>query len=255
MAKRPTTEAIPDLSVIVPAHKSCSFLEERLRFLVAFLDSYGRSYEVIVVDDGSEDGSREILKRLVLPHTTSLIRPHNGGKFAAIKDGMALARGKCRLFTDADIPYELSAIPHMVTMVCDEEKHLVIGDRTLSDSHYASSLNPLRRMTTVAFSACVRLLVGKGLHDTQCGLKAFRGDVADALFPLLHEKRFAGDVEVLAIARLHGLGTYRIPVTLRFQGSSTVRPIADGLAMLKSLAAIRLRKKQGAYESPELSRC
>lgn len=243
-----------ELSLVIPVHDAAAFVEERLRELSSYLESTGIDYEIVAVDDGSTDASPEILRGLVLPRFKAIERRENGGKFAAIKIGMAEATGRCRIFTDADVPYALDAIPRAVHLVARRRFHIVVGDRSLPSSVYTDELPPIRRIATEAFTLCVRLFVTSGLGDTQCGFKGIRGDVADALFPLMRETRFAGDVELLYIALKHNLDIKRIPVQLRYQGPSSVKPVADGLAMLRSLGAIRARHRRGEYDSPELRR-
>jgi len=166
---------------------------------------------------------------------------------------MAAARGRCRIFTDADVPYACEHIAEMATRVLGDGAHVVVGDRTLTESVYKEELSALRRLATDGFKMLTKLLVTSDLADTQCGLKAFRADVADALFPLMEERGFAGDVELLTIVQQHGLLLLRIPVVLNFHGETTVRPFADGLKMARALARIRWRLSRGRYASPILA--
>lgn len=242
-----------DLSVVIPIHNSAHFLEARLRTLSEYLQSARITYEIIAVDDGSSDGSPAILNKLQLPNLRIIIHKQNKGKFGAIASGMAEAGGNCCLFTDADVPYELSAIPYIVKLVNERQLHIVIGDRTLPGSHYRSDLTAIRKLMTVGFTFFVRVFVTGGLFDTQCGMKAFRRDVAKEIFPLLQETGFAGDVELLYIALKHNLEIKRIPARLQYQGNSTVRPMRDALRMLRTVLNIRGRFKNGAYRSAALN--
>ena len=251
-SRQPALGAPPDVSVVLPVYRSEAFVAERVGVLLGHLDRGPYSFEVLAVDDGSPDTSAAILESVGHPALRVLRRPRNGGKFAAVKDGMAVARGRCRVFTDADVPYELDALDEMVHHVLDRGFHLAVGDRTLPGSSYAAELGLVRRVTTQAFTLFVRLFVTSGLADTQCGLKAFRADVARALFPVLAEDRFAGDVEILYVALLHALEVKRVPVRLAFQGDSTVRPRTDAARMLAALARIRRRRRRGAYDTPAL---
>jgi dolichyl-phosphate beta-glucosyltransferase len=242
----------PELSVVIPVYQAADCVAERLSALCAFLDGTGISYELIAVDDGSRDESAARIEALALPRVRVLRRESNGGKFAAIADGMAQARGACCLFTDADVPYELPIVSQMVHLVRDGGFHVVIGDRTLPGSSYSEHLPPIRALATRLFTVFVRIFVTGGVPDTQCGIKAFRGDVARALFPLLRERGFAGDVELLYVALKHNLSLRRLPARLAYQGRSSVRPVRDGLAMLRAIPALRRRHRAGAYASPAL---
>ncbi|MEE8475552.1 MAG: glycosyltransferase [Myxococcota bacterium] len=243
-----------DLSVVLPVYNAEMFIEERLGALCDYLENSGLSYEVIAVDDGSRDGSVERIQNLNRDHTRIVRRERNEGKFAAIAAGMAECRGRCCLFTDADIPYELDAISRMLHLIRDRGFHVAIGDRTLPGGSYTDQLGPVRRLATRLFTVFVRLFVTGGVPDTQCGIKAFRADVARHLFPLLRERGFAGDVEILYIALKHNLTIRRLPARLVFQGRSSVRPFRDGFSMLRAVLALRGRFRTGAYASPELER-
>ncbi len=244
----------PDLSVILPIYNADTFIEERLGALCDYLEKSGLSYEVIAVDDGSRDDTVNRIRSMNRDRTRLVRRERNEGKFAAITAGMAECRGRCCLFTDADVPYELSAVPRMLHLIRDRGFHVVIGDRTLPGGSYTDQLGPVRRWATRLFTVFVRLLVTGGVPDTQCGLKAFRADVAHHLFPLLRERGFAGDVELLYIALKYNLAIRRLPARLVFQGRSSVRPLRDGLSMLRAVLALRGRFLTGAYASPELEK-
>jgi len=240
------------LSLVIPAFRAGRVLRERLPSLLATLDEQRLDYEVVVVDDGSDDGSDELIEGMAGPRLKIVLLEENLGKYGALRAGMKASRGECRIFTDADIPYDLAVIPYMVRLVRDLRFHVVVGDRTLPGAVYEQQLGPVRKVATNLFTHFVRLLVTGGLHDTQCGIKAFRADAADALFPLLQERGFAGDVELLYVALHHNLAVRRVPVRLQHQGPSTVRPLVDGWRMLRSLFKLRLRRRAGLYDSEEL---
>lgn len=241
-----------DLSVVIPVYRSATFVVDRLTTLAAFLDRTPLDWEIIAVDDGSPDASATELQRLTHPRIKCILGAMNRGKFGALALGMAQAQGRCRVFTDADVPYDLTAIPYMVELVTARGFHLVIGDRTLPGSHYVQDMTPLRRLTTRLFTFFIRIFVTSGLFDTQCGLKALRGDVAALIFPALKETGFAGDVELLYVALKHNLEVKRVPVWLRNTGPSTVSPVRHGAAMLLSLFRIRRNFGRGCYDLPAL---
>jgi glycosyltransferase involved in cell wall biosynthesis len=241
-----------DLSVVLPAYRAAGFLAERLAILSRHLEATGLDYEIVVVDDGSPDATGEVLAALALPRLRVLTLAENRGKFGALQHGMAQARGRCCVMTDADVPYDLSTLDAMASLVNRRGFHLVIGDRTLPDSVYSTAQTWLRRVLTRWFTLLVRLFHTGGLTDTQCGLKAFRGDVARPLFALLRERRFAGDLELLYVALKHNLEVKRVPVRLVYQGPSSVRPLLDGPRLIAALITMRWRYWRGLYESAEL---
>jgi dolichyl-phosphate beta-glucosyltransferase len=242
-----------DLSFIVPVFNGALFIKTSAVKLDDYLSRcQGLTYEIIFVDDGSSDGTAQALQELHIPHCRVIRLEVNQGKFAAIICGMSSASGTCRIFTDADLPYDLDAIPYLINLVTERRLHIVIGDRTLVDSEYNQRLPPLRAVVTSLFTVFVRVLVVSGLSDTQCGLKAFRGDVATHLFPLLQDRGFSGDVELLYIALKYNLEIKRIPVRLRRAGPSTVSVFRDGLQMLYRIAGLRKAWRRGKYHSEAL---
>ena len=165
---------------------------------------------------------------------------------------MLESTGTCRIFTDADLPYDLEALPYMERLISTKGYDLVVGDRVLPGSRYREFLPFLRLQASRIFSTTIRLLVTGELFDTQCGLKAFRGEIAELLFPLLRTSRFAGDVELLYIALKYNLALRRIPVRLTRSSPSSVRPFRDGLAMLGSISQLKRNWSRGRYFSQAL---
>ena len=244
----------PDLSVVVPVYRGADHVTESLAQLASWLDSSRLDWEILPVDDGSPDRTGQVLSTLRSARIRPVLLPRNRGKYGALQAGVAQTKGRTVLLTDADIPYDLESVRTMFRLVTEAGFHIAVGDRTLPGSVYRQSLGPLRRLATSVFSGCVRLFVTGGLHDTQCGLKMLRGDAARALFPLLTEQGFSGDVELLYVALKHNLAIRRVPVRLVQAGPSTVRPFRDGLRMLQSLRRLRPNHRRGRYDSPELAR-
>ena len=249
-----TTVTPPDLSLILPVFNAALFVERSLAETEEFLRRGALSWEIVAVDDGSTDGTMERLAARPQGNLTIVSLPKNLGKFGALKAGMLASRGRCRIFTDADLPFDLDAVPYMARLVNDRGFHIVTGDRTLEGSDYRPHISRRRNTASAAFSLLVRMLVTGGLFDTQCGLKAFRGDVADALFPLLQEDGFAGDVELLYLALKYNLEIKRVPVRLRRSEPTTVRLGLDSVRMLGRIASLRRAWDSGRYRSPALER-
>jgi dolichyl-phosphate beta-glucosyltransferase len=239
---------------VLPVYNGQDFIRDNVVRLDDFCRSRIRSYEIIVVDDGSRDKTRDILKGLSRRSLRTVFYETNRGKFGALAAGMALARGRCCVFTDADLPYELSALPYVAGLVNDRGFHIVIGDRNLPESVYDIRTSWLRNVSTRVFSLFVTVLVTGGLFDTQCGLKGFRGDVARSLFPLVTDHGFSGDVELLYIALKYNLEIKRIPVRLESHGPSTVKLFSQAWKMLGRISQLRLNWNRGLYDSKVLKR-
>jgi dolichyl-phosphate beta-glucosyltransferase len=245
-----TTAAEPEISVILPCYRSAGLARRSADRLARFLGETCASYEVVVVDDGGGDFDAS------WPETGAvrLIRlPANRGKGAAVRAGMLACRGQVRVFTDVDLPYDLELIAVAARFITERGFHLAIGDRTLPGSAYALDVGWRRRLASAVFSQLVGVLVTGGFFDTQCGFKALRGDVAEALFGLSRIDRFAFDVELLYLALLHRADIKRVAVRLRNNETSAVRLLRDSLRMLLDVARIRLFAWRGAYRCPALA--
>ena len=243
---------VPSLSVVLPCYRSATLAETSAALLADYLTDVGVSYEIIVVDDGGGDfrddafADRDDVRLLRLER--------NRGKGAAVRAGMLAARGDVRVFTDVDLPYDLDLILLMRECIRAQGYHLVIGDRTLLGSSYSEVTSPRRKAASALFSAFVGRIVTGGFFDTQCGLKAVRGDLADLLFPLQQIDRFAFDVELMYLALKHRLDIKRIPVQLRNNQTSTVRLFRDSARGVTDVFRIKYHQLRGHYRDEAIDR-
>jgi len=238
--------------VILPCFRGAEIARRSADRLAGFLAAGPLSWEVVVVDDGGGDfGAGPWLGDQPI---TLVELPENRGKGAAVREGMLEATGRVRVFTDVDLPYDLELLPLIASYVLDHGYHLVVGDRTLPDSTYGLDVGWQRSLGSRVFSELFGRLVTGGFFDTQCGLKGFRGDVAELLFPRCSLDRFAFDVELIYIALKHRLDIKRIPVQLRNNETSTVRLHRDGFRMARDVLRIKRNQLRGLYDCPELTR-
>lgn len=240
-----------EVSVVVPAYNSAGFIRDTVDELLAYFERTGLDGEVIVSDDGSDDGTWEVVPRHERVRVVRL--PRNHGKGAALRAGMLDAVGRFRVFTDADLPYGTAPIGFAIGYIRDRRFHAVMGDRTMPGSRYAHA-GPLRRAVSWFASLTFRTLITGGIPDTQCGFKAFRGDVAHELFRLAAVRGFAIDVELIYLMLKYRLEIKRIPVRLERNAPSSVRVLRDSLRASADIAAMRTRWARGGYASPELER-
>ena len=239
---------------MIPVHNGVDFVTESITEARRFLEEKCPGYEIVIVDDGSTDGTAAAIGPFLDDRVRLTSLPKNLGKFAALKAGMAVANGRCRIFTDADLPYDLEAVPYIVSLVNARAFDIVVGDRALPESVTLSDSRVARKLSSRIFSYCVRMLVTGGLFDSQCGIKGFRDEVADILFPLVTDDSFSGDVELLYIALKHNLSIRRIPVRLQRASLSTVQLRFHSLPMLWRILRLRHNWNTGRYESETLSR-
>jgi glycosyltransferase involved in cell wall biosynthesis len=245
------TRDLPDVSVVLPCYRAAPLALRSVARLSHALENMALSWEVIVVDDGGGDFPPKALEDV---GNVRLLRlPRNRGKGAAVSAGMRAARGRVRIFTDADLPYDPELIPVIVSYILGRGFHVVIGDRTLPGSAYHQRLGLTRRALSSVFSVFVGTLVTGGFFDTQCGLKGFRSDVADALFSLTRIERFAFDVEVVYLALAYGVDIKRVPVRLRQNDTSSVRVWRDSFVGAFDVLRIKYNQLRGHYRSSKLA--
>lgn len=247
---RKVNTTYPDLSIILPCYRAAHLARQSVDDLSAMLEDSGLTWEVIVVDDGGGDFDvrewRDDSRVRLLDHAV------NRGKGAAVRTGMLAARGRTRIFTDVDLPFGTDLLPVMHDYLCGGGFHLVIGDRTLPDSRYHQTTTLPRRIASALFTGFVGRIVTGGFFDTQCGLKGLRGDVADAVFPILRLDRFAFDVELVYVALKHRLDIKRIPVRLLHNETSSVRLLRDSSRGVLDVALIKTNQLRGRYRSAAL---
>jgi dolichyl-phosphate beta-glucosyltransferase len=232
----------PDLTIIVPAFNEAHRLADGMqRFDAAVAEGAVdvKRTEVIVVDDGSVDTTAPTARALLahLPHHRVISLPANRGKGAAVRAGIALARGTCSAYMDADMAIDPRAVPLLLDGLRSND--LAIGSRALPDSMLDGTY-ALRAVMGRLFNWMVTTGTGLGLHDTQCGFKAFRTPAARLLFHLVGIDRFAFDVEILARARRLGLRITEVPVQWKHVAGSSIHPLHDSIGMLEDVYRSRL---------------
>jgi len=236
----------PDISLVVPAYNSAPFILSTVERALTFFETSGLRGEVVVSDDGSTDGTSAHVP--ADPRVKVIRAPHNRGKGAALKRGMLRAQGKVHVFTDADLPYGTEPILRAYHYIVSHRFHAVIGDRTLPGSDYGHA-GLVRGTVSAVASFAFRTLVTGGIYDTQCGFKAFRGDVSRALFPLTRVDGFAVDVEVIYLLLKYRLDVKCVPVRLERNAPSTVRVGRDSALAMRDVVAMRVRWATGRYDT------
>ncbi len=236
-------------SLVIPCFNEERQIGDTLRTVATFIGDRGLPWQVVPVDDGSTDATKDLLLQAAKDHpfVRPVLLPANRGKGGALAQGVRDCSSGAVVFFDADLSYPLEAIEPALAALRDGAD-LVIGARDLVPA--ASPNHPrqwVRRLTSAGFSALVDHYLHLGIPDTQCGFKAFKGPVARALFACLTVERFAFDVELLALARRWNLAIHRMPVTPIQRATSSVRLVKDSLEMWRALARVRRRLDQGAY--------
>lgn len=216
----PTVPApVRDLTVVVPAFNEARRIGPTLERLLAWLPGHSERSEVLVVDDGSTDGTGDLVEREFAGRVRLVRRPRRGGKGAAVRSGVEAARGTWILLADADLSIPIEELEKLAPFAADHP--VVIGSKRAPGSDLAYP--PLRRMLGGVGQKLIAAFVVSGFHDTQCGFKLFRADVAKELFALQKLDGFGYDFEVLFLARRYGHPVREVPVRCAHQLGSTVR--------------------------------
>ncbi|MFA6111443.1 MAG: dolichyl-phosphate beta-glucosyltransferase [Candidatus Latescibacterota bacterium] len=230
-----------DLSIVVPAYNEVARIGVTLERTLAFLAERPWSCEVIVVDDGSVDGTLSRAAEYVgRSHPVRCVaNDRNRGKGFAVRHGVAEATGRFIGFMDADYKTDVAGLD-LVMPLLEEGWDAVIGDRTLSSTRIVVARRRFRQWGSLAFRQLVHRLVGLGqFGDTQCGFKFFRAEVARDLFARQRIDGFMFDVEILLLAARLGYRVRPVPVTWSDDPDSRFNPVTGAVRDLAELLRIR----------------
>jgi len=248
---------VPLFSVVIAAYNEADVIAGTVQRIAVHLDEK-HPYEIIVVDDGSEDATLEILKGLERRYAALRVVQNgaNRGKGYAVKQGVLAARGEFILCTDADLAYSIEDVEdffHSIRQGFDA----VLGSRVHPGSLYSMHARYFpyifqRHVIGRMLIVVVNLLFGLHISDTQCGFKFYRSGVAREIFSRTRMTDFSFDVEVCCIARRLGYRIRERPVHFRYNGGkSSVRLIAGSFRMMMDLIRIRWNLYRGLYDRPE----
>jgi dolichyl-phosphate beta-glucosyltransferase len=246
---RPPAPGLVRATVIVPALNEAAGIGATIAAIRDALapEAADGGLEIVIVDDGSTDATADAA--LAAGADQVVVLPENRGKGAAIRAGVAAARGRSVAFTDADLAYSADQLRRALTEV-EDGWDVAVGSRRHPDSVTVGGAGWLRDLGSRGVNVLAMGVLLSHPHDTQCGLKAFRSDVAKTIFGLGRVDRFAFDMEVLHLVERHQLSLIEVPVRLESREGSTVRLARDTLRVLRDLWRIRHWSATGAYEIP-----
>ena len=206
----------PELSVILPAYNEGHVIEGTLDRVDSAVRQTGLRYEIVVVDDGSINGTKRKVANYANNngHVKIVGYKKNMGKGHAIKTGFQYAKSNSVIFIDSDLDIDPQLILRYFEALIQGD--IVIGSKWHPQSTIEIPL--VRRLLSHAFNILARLLTGVRMRDTQTGLKAARKNALERVFSRLTVKRYAYDVELLAVANLYDLKVIEMPVNIRMNG-------------------------------------
>jgi len=227
----------PFISLIIPAFNEEKRLNRSLPIILKYFRNNYDNYEIIVVDDGSSDNTAEAAKSL--SDDIAVIKlMKNQGKGAAVRVGMLQAKGKYRIFSDADLSTPITELPKILIPL-ENDAEIAIGSRAIDNTMIKKHQPFYREFMGKTFNKIVQVLFFKGIKDTQCGFKGFTAEAAERIFSLAKVNGFSFDVELLYLANKMDMCIVQKPVEWFNDERSTVSPIKDSLKMLYELIKIK----------------
>ena len=209
-----------------------------------------------MVDDGSKDATREVAREFMATRPWARLaqyddeknRPVNRGKGFAVRQGVLAAVGRDILFSDADLSTPIEEIENLLPPIACGDCDIAIASRALPESNLAVHQPWYREWMGRQFNSVVQSVIKTDIRDTQCGFKAFRGEVAKRIFSVALIDGFGFDPEILYLARRFEYRVREIPVTWRHREDSRVSPLVAPFQMMGELIQIRLNEMRGLYD-------
>ena len=237
----------PFLSIIIPAYNEEHRLPHTLEDLSDFLAKQTYSYEVLVVENGSQDATLKIAEEFAaLHHNFKAYHEDSRGKGLAVRRGMFEAKGVFRFMCDADFSMPITEInrffpPKLIDTDIAIASREAVGSKRIGEPFY-------RHLGGRWINTAIRWFVIPGLHDTQCGFKCFRQEVALDLFKNITLTGWSFDIEMLYIARSRGYIITEIPIPWYFNPESKLNVFQDALLMFRDILTIRAKARRGVYD-------
>jgi dolichyl-phosphate beta-glucosyltransferase len=242
----------PTLSIVIPAFNEAARLGTALPEVIHYIQRDYPSGELIVVDDGSSDGTADVAARVFAECgavRAEIVRyASNRGKGYAVRRGLLAARAPVALFTDADLSAPITEAPKLVDPIVRGDADLTFGSRALNRELIGVHQPPLRDAAGRVFNTALRVATHLPFRDTQCGFKAFRMSVCRPIVEHALVDRFGFDVELLYVALRAGLRLREIAVRWDHRDGSKVRMTRDAPHMLADIIRVRTRVAAGVYD-------
>jgi glycosyltransferase involved in cell wall biosynthesis len=236
---------LDSLSIVIPAYNEEKRLPQTLRVVLDWVAHAHITFlEVIVVDDGSRDGTVGVVEELASENKYLRLarNPGNRGKGYAVRHGMLEAKGEWILYTDADLSSPIEEIEKLCRAAREQDAGVAIGSRALDRSLVEVHQPAMRELSGRCFNLVMRLVTGLPFRDTQCGFKLYRADAAREIFSRQKQEGFSFDVEDLLIAKKLGVRAVEVPVRWANVEGTKVR-LSQGMKSFLDLVKIRMEHR------------
>jgi dolichyl-phosphate beta-glucosyltransferase len=237
------------LSIVIPAYNEEHRLPDSMRNVIEFVARSPFSTEVIVVDDGSEDRTADVVRQFMeqVPFITLLSVEH-GGKGHAVRAGMLEARGEYLFLADCDFAMPIEEVSKFLPPASSDYDIAIASREVPGAVRYHEPF--YRHFIGRVFNLIVRILAVRGISDTQAGFKCFRRQAARRLFNMQTINGWGFDVEILMVAQRMGMKIIEVPIHWYHNNDSRVRPVYDAYRMFTEVVRIRMNARSGVYDCP-----
>jgi dolichyl-phosphate beta-glucosyltransferase len=232
------------LSVVIPAFNEEARLPSAIVEIHTFLRRIGIEFEILVVDDGSTDGTWQLVQEMqsVYPTLKSIRLSRNQGKGAAVKTGVLASSADFILFTDADQSTNFTQVLRLLTPIVRDGFDIAMGSRALADSRIVRGQKWYRRLLGKGFGGLTRILLVRGFNDCQCGFKCFRSAAARRIFENLTSDSAIFDMEVMLLAAREALNVAEVPIEWCHDADSRLRyDLSGAIGLFHELLRMRRR--------------
>ncbi len=229
------------VSVVVPAYQEAASIAPALTRLVGVMEASGRPYEIVVVSDGSTDGTADEARALDLPGVTVLEYPVNRGKGVALRHGFEHSSNPLVAFIDGDLDLDPVVLPGFLARIDADEADVVVGSKVHPESRVAYPLS--RRVASRTFRLATRVMLGLDLGDTQTGVKAMRRSIVAPVIEGIQANGFAFDLELMCWLKERGARIREAPVILDFEFTSSIKA-ASAWEAVRDLRLVALHRQQ-----------
>lgn len=230
-----------ELSILLPAYNEASQIERCVNEVETAVRGFSNSYEIIVSEDGSTDGTNVIVARITKtnPNLVLLHSSNRLGKGKGIKNALTASKGKYIAFMDVDLATDLKCLPELLRVV-KANGGMAIGSRHVAGSSVERHLT--RTLSSLVYNVLVRLLFMDGVRDHQCGFKMMTREVAETVLKFSKTDGYFFDTEMIVRCKKIGYPVIEVPVkwTEKNRGGSKVNPLRDGKKIGRDMLAFRL---------------